>query len=141
MDVNIHKTKEQAKIHEGLRLKVYKCTMGYSTIGYGRNLDTNGISEAEADAMLDEDLRKVIKSLLSSGIVLCVHKDSRQAVIINMAFQMGVSGFLNFTNTIAAFNRKDYHTTSREMLNSLWARQTPNRAKELSEQMRTGVWQ
>ena len=43
-------------LHEGLRLRPYKCTAGKMTIGVGRNLDDNGITQAEAFALLENDI-------------------------------------------------------------------------------------
>ena len=37
--------------HEGLRLDVYKDTLGINTVGIGRNLDDRGISKEELDWM------------------------------------------------------------------------------------------
>ena len=53
-----------------------------------------------------------------------------------MCYQMGVSGFSQFKKTIYLLETEQYEDASVEMLNSLWAKQTPNRAKELSEQVR-----
>ena len=90
---------EQLKSDEGLRLKPYKCTEGYDTIGYGRNLETNGISENEAETMLMNDICRVMNSLNDHGL-LVDHTSPRQDVLINMAFQLGVSGLLKFKKMI-----------------------------------------
>ena len=58
-----------------------------------------------------------------------------------MAFQLGIDGLLKFKNTLNLIEAGDYETASKEMLNSLWAKQTPERAKRLSEQIRTCQWQ
>ena len=58
-----------------------------------------------------------------------------------MAFQMGVDGLLGFKNTLAMIQSGRYSDAAKGMLSSLWAKQTPARAKRMSEQMRTGVWQ
>ena len=57
-----------------------------------------------------------------------------------MAFQMGIAGLMGFRNTLATIERGDYQRAGDEMLMSKWATQTPNRAKRLSEQMKTGEW-
>ena len=54
-------------------------------------------------------------------------------VVTNMCYQLGVSGFSRFKKTIYLLETEQYHEASIEMLDSLWAKQTPNRAKELSE--------
>lgn len=130
---------EQLKVHEGLRLKVYKCTEQYNTIGYGRNLDTNGITKDEAETMLVNDIIKVMEALHDKGL-LQDHTQPRKDVLINMAFQMGVSGLLRFQNMILALDERNYSEAARQMLDSRWAKQTPNRANELAKQMREGVY-
>jgi lysozyme len=128
---------EQIKQHEGLRLKPYKCSEGYLTIGYGRNLETNGIEPEEAEELLLNDLSDVEENLNSIHL-LEDHNDARQAVLINMCFQLGFAGLMRFTRTLRLLKEFEYEKASVEMLNSRWAKQTPARAKELSEQMRTG---
>lgn len=130
---------EQLKSDEGLRLKPYKCTEGYDTIGYGRNLETNGISEDEAETMLMNDIYRVMESLNNYGLLID-HTPPRQDVLVNMAFQLGVSGLLKFKKMIIALDDRKYSDAAREMLDSRWAKQTPNRANELAKQMRTGTY-
>jgi lysozyme len=57
-----------------------------------------------------------------------------------MAFQMGVDGLLKFKNTLELIKNGKYKEASDAMLDSLWAKQTPNRASRLSAQMKTGEW-
>lgn len=125
---------------EGLRLKPYKCTGDKLTIGYGRNLEDRGITESEAMAMLKNDIAQTMERL---DAVLPFYKHLepvRRDVLTNMAFQIGVSGLLKFKKTLDYIAQADYSNASVEMLDSRWAKQTPSRAKELSEQMRTGSY-
>lgn len=132
---------EQLKRHEGLRLKPYHCTAGKLTIGYGRNLDDTGISEAEAELLLEADIAKVQK-LLQYHLEWYVNMNApRQAVFANMVFNLGIGGFFKFKRMRIAAMQGDYATAAVEMLDSLWARQVGQRADELAEQMRTGEWQ
>ena len=135
---------EQIKRHEGLVLHAYKDSLGYLTIGYGRLIDKakhGGISEAEAEYLLQNDV-SIVLSALHRNIPffdrLCVQ---RQAVLVNMAFQMGISGVQKFKKTLSLVEVGDYNGAADNMLKSLWAKQTPNRAAEMAEQMRTGKWQ
>ena len=57
--------------------------------------------------------------------------------VVNMAFQLGLPRLLKFKNFQYHLNKCDYESASLEMLDSLWAKQTPNRAKELAETMRS----
>ncbi|GBL02944.1 glycoside hydrolase family protein [Glaciecola sp. KUL10] len=131
---------EQVKLHEGLRLKPYKCTANRLTIGYGRNLDDKGISVQEAEEMLLADLAEVEQSLIKHNFFNRLD-EVRQAVLINMAFNLGVIGLLRFKNMITALITRDYETAANEMLDSKWAKQVNMRAIMLAEQMRTGEWQ
>ncbi len=129
----------QLKRDEGCRLTVYTCTAGKPTIGYGRNLEDKGISQHEANQMLARDIERVVADLDRRAAWWRKLDGVRAAVVINMGFQLGVTGFLRFRNTIAALRAGDFERASEEMLDSRWATQTPNRAKRLSDQIRTGV--
>lgn len=132
---------EQIKLHEGLRLKPYKCSEGFLTIGYGRNIQTRGISPDEAEEMLLNDVSDVEESLARHSLLGREHSDPRKAVLINMAFQLGINGLFKFKKTLEAYRHCEYELAAKEMLDSLWAKQTPSRANALSEQMNTGEWQ
>jgi len=135
---------EQIKRHEGLVLHAYKDSLGYLTIGYGRLIDKakhGGISEAEAEYLLQNDV-SIVLSALHRNIMffdrLCA---PRQAVLVNMAFQMGINGLQKFKKTLSLVEMGDYDSAADNMMKSLWAKQTPNRAAEMAEQMRSGQWQ
>lgn len=129
----------QLKRHEGLRLSAYQDSLGYWTIGYGRMIDKRkggGISVEEAERLLRNDVERVDKML---GDVL-LNDPVRRAVILNMTFQLGLGGVRNFKRMWEAINREDWEMAAQEGLNSRWAQQTPGRARELMEQLRTGRW-
>lgn len=132
---------EQIKRHEGLSLKPYKCTMGALTIGYGRNLDSRGVTAAEAQQMLLNDLSEVSERLTSTWPDILSHDNVRQAAFVNMAFNIGVSGFMKFVKMHNALSLKDYEVAANEMLDSKWAEQVGSRAIELATQVRTGKFQ
>ena len=137
----------QLRRHEGLRLDPYKCSEGYLTIGYGRNIETNGISEAEAEFMLSNDLIACESELKDEGWYNQLD-ETRRAVVLNMAFNLGKPTLLKFKKFIGALSDDDYETASKEMVTgsdgvspSKWASQVGSRAYELADQMRTGQWQ
>lgn len=138
--MNYESLLQQLKRHEGLKLKPYKCSEGYLTIGYGRNLEARGITAQEANEMLLNDVSEVEEALHRMGF-LSDPSDVRRAVLINMAFQLGIGGLLKFEKMLSAYLDGYYELAAKEMLDSKWAGQTPNRAKELADQMRTGEWQ
>jgi lysozyme len=134
---------DQIKRHEGLRLAAYKDHLGYLTIGYGRLIDearNGGISEAEAEHLLHNDLAACERDLESIPGYRDLD-DVRQAALINMRFQLGGGGIRAFKKMWAALNVGDYGTAALEALDSRWAKQTPRRAAEVAEQLRTGVFQ
>ncbi len=130
----------QLALHEGLRLKPYKDTVGKLTIGYGRNLDDVGISRGEAVILLDADMARAESDVLRLFPWVATLDEARQAVLVNMAFNMGIRGLSSFVLTLDAVKHGRYTEAADRMLESKWATQVGHRAVELSEQMRTGEW-
>lgn len=135
----MNRIKAQLVRHEGLRLKPYRCTAGKLTIGIGRNLDDRGISQREAYVLLENDIQNCEKQLLDeipeiyNGL-----DDVRQSVLLNMCFNLGIKGLLEFKNTLAFIAAGDWERAANGMLASKWAKQVGKRAIELSEMMRKG---
>ena len=130
----------QLRVHEGDEHKVYRCSEGYLTIGVGRNLETNGITQEESDFLLANDLSRVEKKV-RKHIRLHGLNDARIAVLINMAFNLGMNGLRKFKKTLAYIEQGDFENASIEMLDSKWRKQVGYRAIQLAEQLRTGEWQ
>lgn len=129
---------KQLKEHEGLNLKPYKCTEGFLTIGYGRNLDTNGISLLEAELLLVSDINNSIKELDDMFPWYKVLSEQRKNALIDMHFNMGTFKLLQFQKFINACVEGDFWAASSEMLNSKWAKQVGGRALKLAAMMREG---
>lgn len=138
--MDTEKLTKQLKRHEGLRLKPYLCTAGKQTIGYGRNLEQKGITKGEAEYMLSVDIGDVMLELKNRLPIYQSLDSTRQAVLVNMGFNLGVNGLLKFKNMVKALEAKDYAKAAAEMLDSNWAKQVGSRAQELALQMETGVW-
>lgn len=135
---------------EGLRLTVYddkngkpivpgSVVQGHPTIGYGRALDTNGITSDEASFLRQADILKAKSSCSSSFSWFDKMVDERKAVVVSMVFNLGVDGFKQFKEMISALSKQDYVRATSEMLHSDWASQVPARAQQLSRIMLTGV--
>ncbi len=133
----MNEIKKQILKHEGLRLKPYKCTAGKLTIGVGRNLEDNGISEKEAMLMLHNDLMVVLADLNQFDWFLALD-EIRQRVVIDMRFNLGPKGFREFKKMIKALKNKDYEKAAEEMINSKWYTQVNVRSKTLVKMMLTG---
>lgn len=132
-----HSIIEQLELHEGLKLKPYKDTVGKLTIGIGRNLDDVGLSKAEAYYLAQNDIRRRINRLEKFEWYRNLD-EVRKKVIIDMAFNLGMGGLLSFKKMIKAIKLNDFPTAAAEMLNSKWANQVGVRAKRLSKMMKTG---
>jgi len=128
---------ELIKKHEGLRLNPYKCTSGKLTIGYGRNIEDNGISKQEAEIMLCNDISSCQNELDLNIPAWRDLSEPRRAVLVNMAFNLGYPRFSKFKKMLQAIKEKDFNRAAAEMLDSSWARQVGNRAIELAEIMKT----
>ncbi len=131
---------ELIKAHEGLRLKAYKCTAGYTTIGYGRNLDTNGISEIEAEAMLQQDITEC-RRWLAEVIPWSTQLDpARSAALTDLRYNLGATKLLGFRKFLAAMSRGDWSRAAQELRESIWYGQVGRRAPRITGMIETGEW-
>lgn len=121
---------------EGLRLKPYRCTAGRLTIGVGRNLDDRGLTRAEALTLLDNDIADFWARLLAALPWLAEAPEPVQEALLNMAFNLGVEGLLDFRQTLALIRTGDYAGAAQAMLASRWAGQVGQRAARLAAQVR-----
>ena len=138
--MNDLEVREMIQKHEGFRSYVYKDTLGFLTGGYGHAfLEGSLISQQVANALFEEDFTQAKQDC----VIFCERYNlfldpARRGVIVNMLFNMGISKLSNFKKFIAALQAKDHKTASAEMRNSLWAKQTKNRAVELAKIMEEG---
>lgn len=123
---------------EGLRLKPYKDSVGKTSIGIGRNLDDNGISNSEAMILCRDDIIQVVGGLNAHLTWWTTISEVRQRVLANMAFNMGLSKLLGFRKMLAACSAGAYEEAAREMLNSQWAKEVGDRAIRLADMMKQG---
>ena len=145
--------------HEGLRLAVYKDSLGIDTIGIGRNLVGRGITDEELDWMDIPNMDAIYEHGITEADAMYLAKNDiaivedelcrahecvadldavRQLVVMDMAFNMGVPRLCKFKKMWAAIHEGDFATASVEMLDSRWAKQVKGRAIKLSEAMKSG---
>jgi len=130
---------ELIRRYEGYSQSVYRCTAGRQTIGFGRNLDDVGISREEAEWLLKRDIEWAIGSLRTEPYWLDL-SEVRQAVLIDMVFNLGWAGFAKFARLRMALGRGDWDVASNEMRSSLWFKQVGTRSQRLCVMMQTGLW-
>ena len=135
--------KEQIKEHEGFVPRTYKDSLGKRTIGFGHLCvepeqwdDDKEYTREELERVFDKDFDEALKnaeSLIGQRSINFIAKQ----VIIEMVFQLGIGGVGKFKKMWSALDKEDYGEASFQMMDSLWAKQTPNRAEKLSQKMRS----
>ena len=135
---------QQLKNEEGVIPHAYQDSLGFWTIGVGRLIDQRKgglLYPDEIEYLLANDVKRKTDGL--NDALPCFHllDERRQAVLIQMAFQMGLKGLLAFSTTLSHIRVGRYDEAAVAMLESIWAKQTPERAIRLSKQMETGEWQ
>jgi lysozyme len=135
---------------EGYREKPYIDTEGYPTVACGIKIGPKGASLSNytftvprdvGDVWLESFVKTTIGKMSANPSIVAAMKScnpARRDILISMAYQMGVNGLAGFKNTLAMVAAGNYAGAANGMLSSLWAKQTPNRAKRHAEVMRTG---
>ena len=145
--------------HEGLRLQVYKDTLGIDTIGIGRNLEDRGITKEELDWMDIPNMDAVYEYGITEADAMYLAKNDvqiveeelvrahpcveeldavRQLVLMDMAFNMGVPRLCKFKKMWAAVHENKFDIAAKEMLDSRWASQVKSRSTKLAHAMHHG---
>lgn len=131
--------RKQLERHEGRVAHAYQDHLGFLTIGIGRLIDARrggGLSNDEIDNLFTNDLNRTKHQLRRNLPWFDDAPDNVKQALCNMAFQLGVRGLLGFRRMLAAVAARDYETAHREALDSKWAEQTPERAREVAAMLR-----
>lgn len=131
------------KMHEGSVMDngkhmPYKDAVNKTTIGYGRNIEDNGISEQEAETLLWNDVERVIAELNLSLSFFHDLTENRRNALVDMCFNLGLSRFMKFEKMLTALELKDYEKAAEEALDSKWATQVGPRAKRDAKMIKEG---
>ena len=151
--MNVQKVIEQLKRHEGLRLCVYDDAtgkevkkgsrlIGLPTIGVGRLLtDARGLTTIEVEMLLENDIEIVVDELNRNAPWWNDLNEARQAVMLNLCFNLGWPRLSLFENMLDASEKGDWERAADELMDSKWFSQVGLRGLELVEQLRMGAWQ
>lgn len=142
---------DQLQFEEGLRLRAYLCPAGFKTIGYGHNIDVNpladdgsripdAISKAFAEELLRHDVAEIESQLRAAWPRIIEFDAARRDAFANMAFQLGINGFMRFECMRGAALARDWPMAHHQALKSAWARQTPGRAHRVAQQILSGKY-
>ncbi len=135
---------QQIALQEGCEPEAYQDKYGNWTIGIGHK----GAYAGEVWST-DQCFRQFFKDVLNIAVnplnesLPWAHETMgtiRWWVFVNMTYNMGIEGFMEFTETIDAAKAKDWEATAQGMENSLWYTQVGRRSVELCKQMRTNEW-
>ena len=126
--------KADLRRQEGVSTAAYQDSLGYWTIGVGRLIDTrkgSGLTLDEVNLLLDNDVERCYRECQKELPFFDRLAVNQRRALVNMAFQMGVSGLLKFKRLLAAVEAGDNKLAWREGMSSLWAKQTPKRAMQV----------
>ncbi len=122
---------------EGLVLHPYKCSANKTSIGYGRNLEDCGINQDEAELMLKNDFdtaRFDAINYLGSEVYVTL-SEQQQAVVVCMAFNLGLTRLNKFVKLKEAIRQHDFAEAKVQMLDSKWSSQVGARSHRLANFM------
>ena len=129
--------------HEGRVAHAYQDSLGYWTIGVGHLIDKRkggSLPDHIVEALLEWDIYEHQKELDAALPWAKNLSEVRYAVLLDMAFNLGVKGLLGFENTLAYIQEGNYPAAARGMLRSKWAEQVKGRAVRLAKMMEEDKW-
>ena len=142
--MNYDKLIESVKKHEGFRNSVYNDTLGKRTVGFGHLCVEDHWEDNKAydKKYLEDILEKDLQYAINQGESMCQDlkiSDDAKFLIIEMIFQLGSAGVQKFRKMWDALKEDppNYFEAHVQMLDSRWAKQTPNRAGEMAELMQS----
>ena len=151
--IDMNEVIQRLSMHEGIRLFPYKCSKGYLTIGIGRNLESNpltdeekkicgnwqrGITKEAAFILLRHDIKRVLNECKTHISFWFTLDDERQYALLDMAFNMGISKLLQFKKMLTALGVGNYNEAAQECLNSKYAQEVGLRSQRIANVLKTG---
>ena len=137
---------------ESVCKEMYKCPAGKNTIGCGHNCDANSLppdmqrfldrNGYTTDAMIDSLLEKDISCTEAEARKVFTGFDTftvnRQAAIVDLNFNMGITTFSNYLHTIEAVRQGDWNTATKQLQKSKWYTQVGARGPRVVSLISTG---
>ena len=145
--MNIKQFREELKRDEGVKNEVYLDHLGLPTCGIG-HLITEWDTEYNAEVgtpVAEERVNELFEKDLATTIDECklIYNDfdvlpvKVQHIVANMLFNMGRPRLSRFHKMKKAIDNRDWYEAAYEMTDSKWAKQVPNRAMRLVQEMKT----
>lgn len=137
--MDIDKLTASIKSHEGYNSFPYEDTTGHITIGFGRNLTGEGISNEEGEYLLQNDINRAISEAESQSWWPAVStSDPRTRAFVEIVFNIGLGKLAGFSHALEAAMQSDWVACASAFRDSLWFRQVGNRAVTLCNMIETG---
>ena len=128
----------QLKIDEGVRLMPYKDQFGNLTIGCGRNLTADGISESEMEMMLASDVNHAAVAAATLFNFDATISDERKAALVNLSFNLGEEELSKFTQFVGFVNARDWNGAADDLIQTKYATEVGPRAQRICDKLRNG---
>ena len=144
--MNINTLREEIEADEGCEYKLYRCSEGHLTGGighlitewdeeyYGKRIG-EPIPEQQVQDWFLNDVQVAIQDCQIIFSAFDKLPEDIQHVLINMSFQLGKPRLSKFKKMIAAVEAEDYQEMANQMEDSLWYKQTTNRAQRLIDRV------
>lgn len=166
MQLNTEQLQTQLILEEGMRLLAYDDATGYPvpeggtcrgklTVGVGRNLDANPLTNEEL-AIVGHDARTLpitysnAMLLLNNDIAACCRAlddslrwwkgadEIRARVLVDLTFNMGIHKLLDFQHFLSSMRAGTYDVAADDLKHSIWYGQVGMRGKRLVAMVCTG---
>ena len=142
--MNLNKLQKQIMFEEGVKYEIYNDHLGYKTFGVGhlvRATDPENemevgtkVSKMRVAECFEADLYVAMNDMekFTEGMEV---DDNIKECVTEMVFQLGLPRLNKFKKFKQALLDGDIETAQAEMKDSLWYRQTTNRADRLIEKL------
>lgn len=138
--------------HEGIRYRTYKDSRGKKTIGVGFNLQSPGakkmitslgvnyakvkngslrLTQDQIETLFEKKTEEALSGARRNIDNFDKLPKDIQLVVVDMIYNLGVTGFFKFDDVVSALKKQDYKTMSKAMWASNWRKQVGSRAEKL----------
>ena len=135
---NLKEVQERIRSHEGFELEPYVDSLGFLTGGVGHKiLPSEEVPTTEAGwlKLYDQDFEKAVAA--ANEITPDHIHPTAFGICVEMIFQLGKQGCMNFARMHKAIAKQDYQEMANQMLDSKWHKQTKARCESLAELARS----
>ncbi len=137
--MNLDRLRAQLILHEDYRDRPYVDTVGQITVGIGHNISAQAIAPDIIERWYTEDVAEALKTCHALYPDFDVYDEVRQRVLLDLAFNLGITKLRKFYATNAAIRRGQWDLAAIHLQDSHWFSQVKTRGPRLVRMLRTGV--